>query len=134
MIEHVVGKLPEADARWIVDRAQANPFYLEELLRVVRDGGKVGDDSNLPDTVLGMVAGRASTSLAPTPSWSARRQHLWPDLSACRGQGPGRGRSAQGRGRWLEILTKREILFSRPTADLREYGLSARAAKRTGGL
>jgi tetratricopeptide (TPR) repeat protein len=121
MIEHVVGKLPEADARWIVDRAQGNPFYLEELLRVVRDGGKVGDDSNLPDTVLGMV--------------QARFDIFGADAKLVLRAGSIFGQTFRPAGvkalveedrrkdvdRWLEILTKREILFSRPTADLREY-------------
>jgi tetratricopeptide (TPR) repeat protein len=121
MIEHVVGKLPEQDARWIVDRAQGNPFYLEELLRVVRDGGKVGDDSNLPDTVLGMV--------------QARFDIFGADAKLVLRAGSIFGQTFRPAGvkalveedrrkdvdRWLEILTKREILFSRPTADLREY-------------
>jgi tetratricopeptide (TPR) repeat protein len=121
MIEHVVGKISEADARWIVDRAQGNPFYLEELLRVVRDGGKVGDDSNLPDTVLGMV--------------QARFDIFGADAKLVLRAGSIFGQTFRSAGvkalvdedrrkdvdRWLEILTKREILFSRPTADLREY-------------
>jgi tetratricopeptide (TPR) repeat protein len=121
MIEHVVGKLPEQDARWIVDRAQGNPFYLEELLRVVRDGGKVGDDSALPDTVLGMV--------------QARFDIFGADAKLVLRAGSIFGQTFRPAGvkalveedrrkdvdRWLEILTKREILFSRPTADLREY-------------
>jgi tetratricopeptide (TPR) repeat protein len=121
MIEHVVGKISEADARWIVDRAQGNPFYLEELLRVVRDGGKVGDDSNLPDTVLGMV--------------QARFDIFGADAKLVLRAGSVFGQTFRSAGvkalvdedrrkdvdRWLEILTKREILFSRPTADLREY-------------
>jgi predicted ATPase len=28
MVEHVAGAMPEARARWIVDRAQGSPFYL----------------------------------------------------------------------------------------------------------
>ena len=121
MIEHVVGKIPEESARWIVERAQGNPFYLEELLRVVRDGGKVGDDSNLPDTVLGMV--------------QARFDIFGPDAKLVLRAGSIFGQTFHPAGvkalveedrrrdvdRWLEILTKREILFSRPTADLREY-------------
>jgi tetratricopeptide (TPR) repeat protein len=121
MIEHVVGKIPEADARWIVDRAQGNPFYLEELLRVVHDGGKVGDDSALPDTVLGMV--------------QARFDIFGADAKLVLRAGSIFGQTFRPAGvkalveedrrkdvdRWLEILTQREILFSRPTADLREY-------------
>jgi tetratricopeptide (TPR) repeat protein len=104
-----------------VDRAQGNPFYLEELLRVVRDGGKVGDDSNLPDTVLGMV--------------QARFDIFGPDAKLVLRAGSIFGQTFRPAGvkalvdedrrkdvdRWLEILTQREILFSRPTADLREY-------------
>jgi tetratricopeptide (TPR) repeat protein len=121
MIEHVVGKIPEESSRWIVDRAQGNPFYLEELLRVVRDGGKVGDDSNLPDTVLGMV--------------QARFDIFGPDAKLVLRAGSIFGQTFRPAGvkalvdedrrkdvdRWLEILAQREILFSRPTADLREY-------------
>ncbi len=121
MIEHVVGKIPEESSRWIVDRAQGNPFYLEELLRVVAEGGKVGDDSNLPDTVLGMV--------------QARFDIFGPDAKLVLRAGSIFGQTFRPAGvkalvnedrrkdvdRWLEILTKREILFSRPAADLREY-------------
>jgi len=121
MIEHVVGKIPEESVRWIVERSQGNPFYLEELLRVVRDGGKVGDDSNLPDTVLGMV--------------QARFDIFGPDAKLVLRAGSIFGQTFRPAGvkalvdedrrkdvdRWLEILTTREILFSRPTADLREY-------------
>jgi tetratricopeptide (TPR) repeat protein len=121
MIEHVVGKIPEESTRWIMDRAQGNPFYLEELLRVVAGGGKVGDDSNLPDTVLGMV--------------QARFDIFGPDAKLVLRAGSIFGQTFQPAGvkalveedrrkdvdRWLEILTKREILFSRPTADLREF-------------
>jgi tetratricopeptide (TPR) repeat protein len=121
MIEHVVGKIPEESSRWIVDRAQGNPFYLEELLRVVHDGGKVGDDSNLPDTVLGTV--------------QARFDIFGPDAKLVLRAGSIFGQTFRPAGvkalvdedrrkdvdRWLEILTQREILFSRPTADLREY-------------
>jgi eukaryotic-like serine/threonine-protein kinase len=121
MIENVVGKIPEESARWIMDRAQGNPFYLEELLRVVAGGGKVGDDSNLPDTVLGMV--------------QARFDIFGPDAKLVLRAGSIFGQTFRPAGvkalvdedrrkdvdRWLEILTKREILFSRPAAELREY-------------
>ena len=121
MIEHVVGEIPEESLRWILDRAQGNPFYLEELLRVVVDGGKLGDDSNLPDTVLGMV--------------QARFDFFGPDAKLVLRAGSIFGQTFRPAGvkalvdedrrrdvdHWLEILTKREILFSRPTADLREY-------------
>ena len=45
MVEHVVGKIPEQSTRWIVEGAQGNPFYVQELLRVVAKGGEVGSPS-----------------------------------------------------------------------------------------
>jgi tetratricopeptide (TPR) repeat protein len=81
----------------------------------------VGDDSNLPDTVLGMV--------------QARFDIFGADAKLVLRAGSIFGQTFRPAGvkalvdedrrkdvdRWLEILTKREILFSRPTADLREY-------------
>jgi tetratricopeptide (TPR) repeat protein len=121
MIEHVVGTLPADSVRWMVERAQGNPFYLEELLRVVIDGGKVGDDSHLPDTVLGMV--------------QARFDVFGPDAKLVLRAGSIFGQTFRPEGvkalieedrrkdvdRWLEIFSKKEILFSRPSADKREY-------------
>jgi tetratricopeptide (TPR) repeat protein len=121
MIEHVVGKIPEESSRWIVDRAQGNPFYLEELLRVVRDGGKVGDDSNLPDTVLGMVQARFDI-FGPDAKLVLRAGSIFGQTFRLAGVealvDEDRRKDVD---RWLEILAQREILFSRPTADLREY-------------
>jgi eukaryotic-like serine/threonine-protein kinase len=121
MIEHVVGTLPAESVRWMIERAQGNPFYLEELLRVVIDGGKVGDDSQLPDTVLGMV--------------QARFDIFGPDAKLVLRAGSIFGQTFRPDGvkalieedrrkdvdRWLEIFSKKEILFSRPAADKREY-------------
>ena len=121
MIEHVVGKISEESSRWIAERAQGNPFYLEELLRVVADGGKVGDDSNLPDTVLGMVQARFDI-FGPDAKLVLRAGSIFGQVFRPAGVkalvDEGRQKDVD---RWLEILTKREILFSRPAADLREY-------------
>ena len=121
MIEHVVGKIPEDDARWIVDRAQGNPFYLEELLRVVADGGKVGDDSNLPDTVLGTVQARFDIFGADAKLVLRAASIFGQTFRPAGVKALVEEDRRHDVDRWLEILTKREILFSRPTADLREY-------------
>ena len=39
---------------WLVERADGNPFYLEELIRAVASGAR----SSLPETVVGMVQAR----------------------------------------------------------------------------
>jgi len=120
MIEHVVGKIPEESSRWIVDRAQGNPFYLEELLRGTRRG-QGGRRQQPARHGAGHGAGAFRHLWPGRQAGVARGQHLWPDLQARRGQGTGRRRPAQGCGPLAGDLAQREILFSRPTADLREY-------------
>jgi predicted ATPase len=121
LVAHVASDLPEASARWIVERGQGNPFYLQELLRVVADGGRVGDDSNLPDTVLGMV--------------QARFDSFGPDAKLVLRAGSVFGQAFRASGvkalvdtdhrkdveRWLDILEKQELLFSRSTIEPRAY-------------
>ena len=45
---------PEKRA-WLIERADGNPFFLEELIRKLRAGG---DTLSLPDTVLGTIQAR----------------------------------------------------------------------------
>jgi len=121
MVEHVAGELPETSARWIVDRAQGNPFYLQELLRVAAEGGKVGDDSNLPDTVLGMVQARLD-GFGPDAKLVLRAASVFGQ--AFRPEGVKAlldGDRRKDVERWLGILEKQEILFARPGRDRREY-------------
>jgi tetratricopeptide (TPR) repeat protein len=121
MVEHVAGGLPDQSARWIVERSQGNPFYLQELLRVVAERGKVGDDSNLPDTVLGMVQARFD-NFGPEAKLVLRAGSIFGQAFRPAGVMALLDRSMRKDvGRWLDILEKQEILFSRPTGDLREY-------------
>ena len=126
MIEHVVGKIPEASARWIVDRSQGNPFYLQELLRVVvRDGvgrvGQVDHELRLPDTVLGMVQARLD-GFGPEAKLVLRAASVFG-----RGFRPAGvaalldGERRKDIDRWLEILVDQEVLYARPGGDLREH-------------
>ena len=121
LVEHVAGGLPEPSARWIVERAQGNPFYLQELLRVVADGGRVGEDSDLPDTVLGMVQARFD-GFGPDAKLVLRAGSVFGQVFRPAGikalVDMDRRKDVE---RWLDILEKREILFSRSTGDLREY-------------
>jgi len=88
MIEHVVGKIPEESVRWIVERSQGNPFYLEELLRVVRDGARWATTATCPTRCWAWCR-RASISLARTPSWSCAQAASLARPSGPLGQGPG---------------------------------------------
>jgi hypothetical protein len=117
MVEHVADKLPEKSARWIVERAQGNPFYLQELLRVAAEGGGVGDDSNLPDTVLGIVQARFD-GFGPDAKLVLRAGSIFGQVFRAAGVkalvDADRRKDVE---RWLEILEKQEILFSRTTGD-----------------
>jgi predicted ATPase len=56
LVEYVDGSLSAAVVREMVERAQGNPFWLEELLRVVLGGGDIGQQRS--ETALGMLQNR----------------------------------------------------------------------------
>ncbi len=121
MIEHVVGTLAADSVRWMVERAQGNPFYLEELLRVVIDGGQVGDDRHLPETIVGMVQARFDI-FGPEAKLVLRAGSIFGQTFRAEGiKALVEEDRRKDVDRWLEILGKKEILFSRPSADQREY-------------
>jgi transcriptional regulator with AAA-type ATPase domain/tetratricopeptide (TPR) repeat protein len=51
-------RLPDALARVILERAEGNPFFLEELTRVVAERGELHPDIAVPDTVQGVLMAR----------------------------------------------------------------------------
>ncbi|MFT3925399.1 MAG: protein kinase [Myxococcales bacterium] len=56
LLDAVVGAELSAERRaWLIERADGNPFFLEELIRNMRAGG---DTQKLPDTVLGTIQTR----------------------------------------------------------------------------
>jgi serine/threonine protein kinase len=58
LAQQVLGEgLAPAIQDWLVERADGNPFYLEELIREVASGAR----SALPETVVGMVQARLDT-------------------------------------------------------------------------
>jgi tetratricopeptide (TPR) repeat protein len=122
LVEHVAGQLPEASARWIVDRAQGSPFYLQELLRVAAEGGPVGDDSNLPDSILGMVQARLD-SFGREAKLVLRAASVFGESFRADGAQAlldlGRRKDVDG---WLTILEQQEVVYCRPNSDPREYG------------
>jgi eukaryotic-like serine/threonine-protein kinase len=121
MVEHVVGAIPEASSQWIVDRAQGSPFYLQELLRVVVEGGQVGDDSKLPDTVLGMVQARLD-SFGPEAKRVLRAASVFGESFSAAGvkallDDSGR----RDVNHWLDILEAQEVVFCRRNRERRDY-------------
>jgi predicted ATPase len=55
LVQQVLGDDLDAETvDWLLERADGNPFYLEELMRAVATGTRVA----LPETVLGMVQAR----------------------------------------------------------------------------
>lgn len=60
LVRHALGEGAHDDVvRRVVDRADGNAFYLEEIVRAVAEGNAVeGNADELPETVLGMVQAR----------------------------------------------------------------------------
>jgi tetratricopeptide (TPR) repeat protein len=118
MIANVLGDVAPDIVERIVARADGNPFYLEEILRAVATGGRVED---LPETVAGMV--------------QARLDALGSDAKLILRAGSIFGQSFRAAGikalvkedlrddvdRWLQIIAQKEVLYSRPAADTREF-------------
>jgi predicted ATPase len=121
MVEHVAGPMPEASARWIVDRAQGSPFFLQELLRVVAEGGKVGDDSNLPDTVLGMVQARLDAFGAEAKLVLRAGSVFGEFFRACGVKALLDDERRKDVDHWLDILEEQELVFCRRSSERREY-------------
>ena len=99
---------PDAVAR-IVERADGNAFYLEELIRRVSEGG--GDA--LPETVLALVQSRLER-LEPEARRLVRAasvfgEAFWPGaVAALLGGGP----EARDVDAWLKTLVEREVLVA----------------------
>jgi serine/threonine protein kinase/tetratricopeptide (TPR) repeat protein len=117
-IKTVLGDIEPDKVSWLLDHAQGNPFYLEELVRVVAMGGDLGQ---LPSSVLGTVQIRfdavGGDSKLVLRAASVYGQSFLPegvkvmlaDLSD------------EDVDSWLDILVRKEILFSRPVGNTRQY-------------
>lgn len=119
MIRRVLGEVAPERMAWLLDHAQGNPFYLEELCRALSLGG---DTASIPDTVLGTVQVRfdavgegcklvlRAASIFGQTFVAAGVKALVDDMSD------------EDVDRWLEILVDKEILFCRPLGDTRQHG------------
>ena len=89
----------------VVERADGNAFYLEELVRCVADG-----DEGLPESVLAMVQSRLDR-LEPDARRVLRAASVFGERAWALGVAHMLGDSTSGD--WLEVLSDREILVRR---------------------
>ncbi|MDX2021465.1 MAG: protein kinase [Deltaproteobacteria bacterium] len=102
-------------AEWIAERADGNPFYIEELARAVRRRGK----SQVPDAVLGTVQARLGDLPAPArrilrAASIFGRQFVQPALFPLLGK-----EDCDDLDRWLKFLIEEEVLQSTGRATYR---------------
>jgi serine/threonine protein kinase/tetratricopeptide (TPR) repeat protein len=117
-VKTVLGDVAPETASWLLEHAQGNPFYLEELVRVVATGG---DLSHIPPTVLGTVQIRfdavgAGSKLVLRAGAVYGQSFTADGVKVMMGD-----TSEEDVDSWLDILVRQEILFSRPVGNLRQY-------------
>ena len=104
----------EALTRLILDKAEGNPFFLEELARAVGDGGGATAELAVPDTVHGVLTARIDR-LAETP------KRVLQTASILGREFPRRLLEALWDGRALDEhlheLTRQEFLYERSGGD-----------------
>ena len=123
LVRAVLGEdVDEAQVARIVERAQGNAFYLEELIRAVAEGR--GDD--LPETVLAMVQGRLER-LDPDARRVLRAASVFGEVfwrrgvlallgdddEATKAESPHSGRAQGALDRWFDELVRNEVIRRR---------------------
>jgi tetratricopeptide (TPR) repeat protein len=104
---------------WLIERADGNPFFLEELVRGLRGRG---EDRGLPDSVLGMIQARLD-ALGEDAKLLLRAASVYGQvfrveaLEALLGEHVER-LDLPG---WLRLLTEREVIFPKGATSEREY-------------
>lgn len=120
LAKHVLGMLTSEKAAWIVERADGNPFYLEELLRAVAAGADLRKTGAVPDTVLGMVQARFD-SLGPDAKRVLRAAAIYGQTFRTDGLRAIIGDADKSLTQWLDILSTREVIFPRQAGDIGEF-------------
>jgi tetratricopeptide (TPR) repeat protein len=121
LVDEVLGDRLIAEKRaWLVDRADGNAFYLEELIRAVASGAP---DAELPDTVLGMVQARLD-ALGDDGKRVLRAASVFGGTFRDEGVRAllGGQRCQVGVELWLSILAKQEMIFPNGGTAVGEYG------------
>jgi tetratricopeptide (TPR) repeat protein len=117
LVRAAVADMSAEEVAWIVERADGNPFYLEELVRAVGSG--VGKHA-LPETVIGMVQARFD-ALGPDAKRVLRAAAVFGQTFRSAGVkkllGGDEDRCLD---EWLDNLVQKEVLFSRRAGDSKE--------------
>ena len=117
-VRRVLGDVAPEKMAWLLDHAQGNPFYLEELVRAAAAGG---DLSQIPDTVLGTVQVRFD-AVGEGSKLVLRAASIFGQSFRAAGVKALVGEMADDDiDRWLQILCDKEILFSRPAGAVRQH-------------
>jgi eukaryotic-like serine/threonine-protein kinase len=119
VIQHVLGDVAPEKTTWIVDRADGNPFYLEELLRAVAETGGPDAARVLPDTVIGTVQARFD-ALGPEAKRVLRAAAIFGRSFCAAGVSALIEDEDRSIHRSLDVLVDREILSTRPATETRE--------------
>jgi tetratricopeptide (TPR) repeat protein len=114
LVQQVLGDgVERATLDWILERADGNPFYLEELMRVVA----TDPSASLPETVLGMVQARLD-ALGEDPRRVLRAASVFGQAFTRAGVGSLLSdRDRQILPMCLDVLVTREVIFPRGGGD-----------------
>jgi tetratricopeptide (TPR) repeat protein len=119
LARHVLGSISAEKAAWIVERADGNPFYLEELLRAVASGADLRG-GKLPATVIGMVQARFD-ALGTEAKRVLRAAAVFGETFRAAGVKALVGEQDGSVDEWLDVLVQREVVFPRQAADAKEF-------------
>ncbi len=112
--------LSESTQHWVIERAEGNPFFLEELVRGLR--ARSADRDTLPDTIVGIIQTRLD-ALGEGPKWLVRAASVFGQVFQATALEALVGEHAKHLdfAGWLHLLTERDVLFVRSESDAREY-------------
>jgi class 3 adenylate cyclase len=110
------GELPPSLPKELLNRAEGNPLFVEETIRMLVEGGSDGDADRVPDTLQALIAARidhlppAEKTLLQRASvvgrvfWKGAIDHLSPDI--------------EERDELLHDLLQREFLLREPRSSI----------------
>src|SRR4029077_6482626 len=110
LVQQVLGEGVDTETvEWLLERADGNPFYLEELMRAVATDAR----ASLPETVVGMVQARLD-ALGEDPRRVLRAASVFGQTFTKSGVGSLLSeRDRQILPMCLDMLVTREVVFPR---------------------
>ena len=128
LVRHVLGAISADMATWIVERADGNPFVLEDLLRAVAAGADL--KTRMPETVTGMVQARFD-ALGTEAKRVLRAASVFGETFRASGVKALLGDETAGQAdEWLEVLAKKEVILFAADGHHARIRVSSRAAAR----